>query len=174
MKIFLLSAQNNFYIILSSYAEGYVKNNSSLVFMPSVVFQASRINEECWMLWLDGLWGNRHSKIQKKSACSCCFFFKFLSHHSGFVHCFEVLNLVFSNLIPRGLSTCEMMMMNCFCRMVGRRKTFSIISSQDHCHRSSPSWISDTPQVGFEPAHNLSSGFVGWSCAVMIATTPQY
>ena len=33
----------------------------------------------------------------------------------------------------------------CFCGMVDRRKAFSLISSQDHCQRSSPSRISDTP-----------------------------
>ena len=34
------------------------------------------------------------------------------------------------------------MMMNCFCGMVDRRKAFSLISSRDHCQRSSPSRIS--------------------------------
>ena len=43
-----------------------------------------------------------------------------------------------------------MMMMNCFCGMVDRRKTFSFISSRDHCQRFSPSRITDTPQEGFE------------------------
>ena len=38
-----------------------------------------------------------------------------------------------------------MMMMNCCCGMVDRRKVFSLISSRDHCQRSSPSRISDTP-----------------------------
>ena len=52
-----------------------------------------------------------------------------------------------------------MMMMNFFCRMVDRRKVFSLISSWDHCQRSSPSRISDTPRARFEPAQNLSSGF---------------
>ena len=51
-------------------------------------------------------------------------------------------------------------MMNCFCGMVNRRKAFSLISSRDHCQRSSPSRISDTPRAGFKPAQNLSSGFV--------------
>ena len=37
----------------------------------------------------------------------------------------------------------------------------------------SPSQISDTPQPRFEPAQNLSSDIVEWSCAVVIATTPQ-
>ena len=55
-----------------------------------------------------------------------------------------------------------MMMMNCFCGMGDRRKAFSLISSRDHCQRSSPSQISDTPQAGFETVRNLSSGFVEW------------
>ena len=50
-----------------------------------------------------------------------------------------------------------LMMMNCFCGMVDRRKAFSLISSRDHCQRSSPSRISDT---GFGLAQNLSSGLV--------------
>ena len=65
------------------------------------------------------------------------------------------------------------MMMNSYCGMVDRRKAFSLISSRDHCQRSSPSWISDTPRAGFELAQNLSSGFVEWSCAVVITTTPR-
>ena len=48
--------------------------------------------------------------------------------------------------------------LNCFCGMVDRRKTFSLISSRDHSQRSLPSRISDTPRAGFEPAQNLSSG----------------
>ena len=40
------------------------------------------------------------------------------------------------------------------------RKAFSLISSQDHCQRSSPSRISDTPRAGFEPAQNLTSALV--------------
>ena len=66
-----------------------------------------------------------------------------------------------------------MMMMNCFCSMVDWRKAFSLISSRDHCQRSSPSRISDTLRAGFEPAQNLSSDFVDWSCAVVISTTPR-
>ena len=66
-----------------------------------------------------------------------------------------------------------MMMMNFFCGMVDQRKAFSLISSWDHYQRSSLSRISDTPQAGFEPAQNLSSGFVEWSCAVVITTTPR-
>ena len=51
-----------------------------------------------------------------------------------------------------------MMMMSCFCGMVGRRKAFSLISSRGHCQRSSPSRITDTPRVEFKTAQNLSSG----------------
>ena len=50
--------------------------------------------------------------------------------------------------------------LNCFCGMVDQRKVFSLISSRDHCHRSSPLQISDMPRAGFEPAQNLSSGLV--------------
>ena len=68
-----------------------------------------------------------------------------------------------------------MMMMNCFCDcgVVDRRKAFSLVSSRDHCQRSSPSRISDTPRAGFEPAQSLSSDLVEWSCAVVITATPQ-
>ena len=65
-----------------------------------------------------------------------------------------------------------MMMMNCLCGMVDRRKACSLISSRWHFQRSSPSRISDTPPAGFEPAPKLSSGSVEWSCAVMITTKP--
>ena len=54
----------------------------------------------------------------------------------------------------------EIELMNCFCSMVDRRKTFTLISSRDYCQRSSPSRISDTLGAGFEPAQNLSSDFV--------------
>ena len=41
--MFLLSAQNNFYVILRSYLESYVKKNSSLNFVFLVGFQAFKI-----------------------------------------------------------------------------------------------------------------------------------
>ena len=41
-----------------------------------------------------------------------------------------------------------------------------------HCQRFLPSQISDTLHAGFEPAQNLSSGFIEWSCAVVITATP--
>ena len=59
------------------------------------------------------------------------------------------------------------MMMNSFSGMTDRRNGFSLISRREHCQRSSPSRISNT-WAGFEPAQNLSSGFVEWSCAVVI------
>ena len=66
-----------------------------------------------------------------------------------------------------------MMMMNCFCGMVDRRKVFSLISSRDHCQRSSPLRISNKTWAGFEPAQSLNSGSVEWSCAAVITTTPR-
>ena len=74
--------------------------------------------------------------------------------------------------INKLLKNMMMMMMNRFCGMVDRLKAISVISSRDHCQRSSPSRISDTPRARFEPAQNLSSGFVERSCAVAITTTP--
>ena len=53
-----------------------------------------------------------------------------------------------------------MMMMNCIFGIVDRRKAFSLISSRDSYQRFSPSQTSDTPQAGFEPALNQSSGFL--------------
>ena len=64
------------------------------------------------------------------------------------------------------------LMMNCFCGMIDRHKALSLISSWDHCQRSSPRRISDTSRAGFEPAQNLSSGFVEWSRAVAITIAP--
>ena len=60
-----------------------------------------------------------------------------------------------------------------FCCMVDRQKAFSFISSRDHCQRSSPSRISNTLRVGFEPAQSLSSGLVESRFAVVITTTPR-
>ena len=41
-----------------------------------------------------------------------------------------------------------MMMIICFCGMADRQKAFSLISSRDHCQRSSPLQISDMQQAG--------------------------
>ena len=65
------------------------------------------------------------------------------------------------------------MMVNCLSGMVDQQKALNHISSQDHCKRSSPMRISNMLQGEFEPAQNLSSGLVEWSCAVVITTTPQ-
>ena len=54
----------------------------------------------------------------------------------------------------------KIMMVNFFCDTVDLQKALSLISSRDHCQRSSPCLISDKPGAGFEPAQNLSSGFV--------------
>ena len=65
-----------------------------------------------------------------------------------------------------------MKMINCFCGMVDRWKAFSLISSWDHCQKSPALQVSDTPRAAFEHVQNLSSGFVEWSYAVVITTTP--
>ena len=64
-----------------------------------------------------------------------------------------------------------MIMINCFCGMVDRRKAFSFIFSRHDCQRSSPSRISDKQRAGFEPVQNLSTSFVEWGCAVAITNT---
>ena len=68
-----------------------------------------------------------------------------------------------------------MMIINCFSGMVDRQKVFSLLFSQGHCQRSSPSGISNTPQGGHEPTQILSSGLVEFrrSCIVVITTIPQ-
>ena len=53
-----------------------------------------------------------------------------------------------------------MMMMNCFYNTVDQRKVFSVISSREHCQRSSPWLISDTPRAEPGSAQNLGSGLV--------------
>ena len=58
--------------------------------------------------------------------------------------------------------------MKCFCGMVDQWQTLSLISIQDQCHRFSMLQISHTPQAGFEPTQNLISGFIEWSCAVVV------
>ena len=63
--------------------------------------------------------------------------------------------------------------MNSFCGMADGRKAVSLVSKRNHCQRSSSSRISDMPRTGFEPAQNLSSGFVEWSYALVITTTTR-
>ena len=50
-----------------------------------------------------------------------------------------VVSQVFKESTEFSCYCLKMMMMNCFCGMVDRRKKFSLISSQDHCQRFSPS-----------------------------------
>ena len=64
------------------------------------------------------------------------------------------------------------MMMNCFFGMVHWQKAFSLIFTRGHCQRSSPSRIYDMLRAGFEPAQNLNSGLVEWSCAELTTITP--
>ena len=47
-----------------------------------------------------------------------------------------------------------------FCVMVDQRKAFNLNSSRNHCQRSSPSPISDTPRAGLEAVQNLGLVFV--------------
>ena len=51
--------------------------------------------------------------------------------------------------------------------------SFSLNSSLDHCQRSSSLQISNTPRAGLEPVQILNSGFVEWSCVVVITNTPR-
>ena len=48
-----------------------------------------------------------------------------------------------------------------------------LISSRYHCKRFSPSQNSDSQEAEFESAQNLSSDFVGWSCALVTTTTSR-
>ena len=66
-----------------------------------------------------------------------------------------------------------LMTMNCFSKMIARRKVFNFISKRDHCQRFSPSQIFDTPRAVFESAQNLSSSLIEWSCAIVRTTTPR-
>ena len=68
------------------------------------------------------------------------------------------------------LHIAAIMIMNCFCGMIDRQKAFSLISNLNHCQKSSPSRISDTPRDALQPAQNLS--FAEWG-AVVITTTPR-
>ena len=51
---------------------------------------------------------------------------------------------------------------------------FILIFSRGHWQRLSPSQISGTPWEGFEPAQNLSSGFVELSHVIVITTLPRF
>ena len=70
------------------------------------------------------------------------------------------LYILFESPFPEHSYNLFHLMMNCFCKIVDRRKALSIIFSQDHCRRLSLSQISGTPRARFEPAQNLSSAHV--------------
>ena len=61
-----------------------------------------------------------------------------------------------------------LLLLNCFCGMVDQPKAFSLISSQDHCQRSSPLQISNKLWARYEFVQNLSSGVAEWSCKVVM------
>ena len=63
------------------------------------------------------------------------------------------------------------MMMMMMMMMVYQRKVVSLTSSRDHCHRSSPSQISDTPLAVFKPVQNLSPGLVESRYVLVVITT---
>ena len=90
-----------------------------------------------------------------------------------FFHVEKVI-VLFARLFSKEcISSIWWWIMNCFGSVVNQWKAFSLISSQDRCQRFSPSRISDTLGTRFEPAQNLSSAFVEWSCAVVITTTSR-
>ena len=88
--------------------------------------------------------------------------------------CEKILTFIFAKEIWWKNIIKKFLMMNCLCGMIDLQKAFSLISSHDHCQRSSPSRISNTSWAGFEPAQNLSSGFIEWICTVVITTTQQH
>ena len=53
------------------------------------------------------IWVNRYSKMRKKKPTDVSVF---LSHHYGLTNYFEVINFAFPNIIPRGVSTCSILL----------------------------------------------------------------
>ena len=73
---------------------------NSLILQQSSIWSGESTELRDWIRWV---WGNRHSKMQK---CFCWqIFCVFLSHHYRFTNCFEILRFIFSNLLPRRVST---------------------------------------------------------------------
>ena len=105
-----------------------------------------------------------------KSVTKVSIYLKVLADRIIYRERFYVVNIGYKSIEKHGIALYSnvksvmmimmMMMMNCFCGMVDRRKAFSLISSRDHCQRSSPLRISDTLRARFEPAQNLSTGLV--------------
>ena len=72
------------------------------------VFHLVSKNQECCESWLVGFWVSRHSKMYQISANN--FSFSFLSCHYWFTNYFEILIFAFSNVIPKGFSTCKILL----------------------------------------------------------------
>ena len=73
-----------------------------------------------------------------------------LTETAPFIHC--GVDIFGPSIVKQKRSKVRRSDDNDFCGMVDRRKAFSLIYSRDHCQRSSPSLISDTPRAGCEPA----------------------
>ena len=139
-----------------------------------------RVSGSLW--WHSSKWVYRFNRaIQyisepKLFACSIDTEFKYHDYYDLTVSFIWIFFWIISHYHKDWILMEKMMMImikNCFCGMVDLQKVFDFISSQDHYQTSYPSRISDTPRTGFEPAQNLSSAFVEWSCAAVIATTPR-
>ena len=103
--MFLVSAQNNFYIILSSYVKGYLKSEFHVFsWFPCLqnlaIFWKTYCRASLETLSLENLLAIFFFFL---------FFFAFLSCHFGLMNCFEILNFVFSNVIPGGVSICKIL-----------------------------------------------------------------
>ena len=103
--MFLVSAQNNFYIILSSYVKGYLKSEFHVFsWFPCLqnlaIFWKTYCRASLETLSLENLLA---------IFLFFFFFFAFLSCHFGLMNCFEILNFVFSNVIPGGVSICKIL-----------------------------------------------------------------
>ena len=105
--MFLVSAQNNFYIILSSYVKGYLKSEFH-------VFSWFPCLQNLAIFWKTYCRANLETlSLENLLAIFLSFFFSFffafLSCHFGLMNCFEILNFVFSNVIPGGVSICKIL-----------------------------------------------------------------
>ena len=105
--MFLVSAQNNFYIILSSYVKGYLKSEFHVFsWFPCLqnlaIFWKTYCRASLETLSLENL-------LAIFLSFFFFFFFAFLSCHYGLMNCFEILNFVFSNVIPGGVSICKIL-----------------------------------------------------------------
>ena len=104
--MFLVSAQNNFYIILSSYVKGYLKSEFH-------VFSWFPCLQNLAIFWKTYCRASLETlSLENLLAIFLSFFFFFfaiLSCHFGLMNCFEILNFFFSNVIPGGVSICKIL-----------------------------------------------------------------